>query len=256
MLGERLGLPTAAGAGARPRVLRDGDRGAWAVNGIWHVQTQHFGVDQFHSDPCFSVKFFFYFYPLHGKVLGAAGPPPKLAKGASRPEAALQALAWCWCSLGSRQASAESCQHPRDRGVLLWCPWCSLGHGFMRSFWKVAAAEVGSRCRGGKGRARRRLNPLPEQGRRPGGARQPIKGSLRIRNQPQPDEPVCFSRPPRANPWHRSRAGVPRGQAGTPEPPLPREILALGMPEVGRCDGDEPVEFLLCPAGPLGDELG
>lgn len=31
----------------------------------------------------------------------------------------------------------------------------------------MVAAEVGSRCRGGKGRARRRLNPLPEQGGHP-----------------------------------------------------------------------------------------
>lgn len=45
---------------------------------------------------------------------------------------------------------------------------------------------------------------------------------------------------PALTPGSTASAGVPRGQAGTPKPPLPWDILVLGMPEVGRCDGDEP----------------
>lgn len=65
-------------------------------------------MDQFRCDPCFSVKFFILFLTsFMGKHWGQLNPP-RLAKGASRPEAALQTLAWWWCFLGSHQVSAES----------------------------------------------------------------------------------------------------------------------------------------------------
>lgn len=78
-----------------------------------------------------------------------------------------------------------------------------------------------------------------------GGICQPIKGSLHVKPQPRqvssPNEFIRFSQLLCTDPSSTASAGVPRGQAGTLEPPLPWEILVLGMLEVGRCDGNEPM---------------
>lgn len=78
VLGETLGWGWRETLGwGRPQGAVRHRPGTRAVNGIWNVQTQDFGMDRFHRDLCFSVKFFFFLFLtcFMGKCWGQLQPP-------------------------------------------------------------------------------------------------------------------------------------------------------------------------------------